>query len=62
MYNVGCFQSIIFYALSTPIGNCNSDVVKYRGSGKCHTELAVGRKRKAVNIFPQVYVSAIELY
>jgi len=34
-----------FYMLSTPFSNCNRDVVKWRGSGKSHIQLAMGRNR-----------------
>ena len=37
--NFWFYEYIVFYTLSMPLKNCNSNVVKLRGSGKCHTEL-----------------------
>ena len=42
-------------------GNSNSDVVKSIGSGKYHTELAVGN-RAIVDIFQHVRLSVLEPY
>ena len=36
VYSVWRFRSLIFHTLFIPFNNCNIDVVKCRGSGKCH--------------------------
>jgi hypothetical protein len=49
--------------LSLPFNTCNGSAVKWRVSGKCHTELAVIKKKQAmVDIFQHVYASALERY
>jgi hypothetical protein len=42
-YGVLCYQCIIFCALSMFLSNSNCDVIKWRGSGKCHIEMVIGK-------------------
>jgi hypothetical protein len=44
-------SACLFYMLSMPYSNCNSDVVKWRASGKCHVEMAVGKTKRWVMYF-----------
>ena len=41
IHKVWRYKSNIFYKLSMPFNNCNSNTVKWSGSGKCHKEVAM---------------------
>jgi hypothetical protein len=47
---------IIFYTLSMPFSNSNSDVVKWRGSGKYHIELPVGERNRRWWIYTNMFM------
>jgi hypothetical protein len=46
MYNVWCYQPVLLYSVSLALSNWNSDDAKWRGSAKCHIELAKEKKKK----------------
>lgn len=51
---IWCHESIVFWTLSMPFSNCTRDVVKWRKSEKRHTELAMAKKQKVVDILQLV--------
>jgi len=51
IYSAGLRQSLLFYTLAITFGQRNSDTGKWKESGKCHIELAMGKKRAMVDIY-----------
>jgi hypothetical protein len=43
IYTIRCYQSVVFYTLSTAFNTCNNDAFKRRVWRKCHIELAMGK-------------------